>query len=208
MNAVVATQDTTNIDELIARYAQEFYHYCKKTVENHLNPGRVIYECSVNVSNETDFERFCELVGIDKDSSTLRKYKIIGKHFVALDSHRDKLPINWTTLYDLARLGNEKIEMLISSGLVNSNTTGAELRALAKNKTGSNLPQLIEDESDVIEGEIVQNGTTEEMLCSIFINPEILENQDCILVLIKCLDGIKALGANCKLTDKFSNLVA
>jgi hypothetical protein len=208
MNTEVAEVVTTNVDGLIEKYAQEFFDFCKKTIESQLNMGRVIYECSTNLSNENDFSKFCEMIGIDKHSSTLRKYKAIGKHFDFLYSNRDKLPSNWTTLYEIARLDEERIESLMTRGLLSHKTTGAELKTVISSEKTKNITQPTNDDSDIIEGEVVQNGTDEEVFCTLFIGAAVSDNQELVLELIKLTDDAKSLGVKCVITDKFTSQVS
>jgi hypothetical protein len=82
------------------------------------------------------FEEFCEKVQIKPGSSTTRKYAIIGAEADWLLPIADQLPADWTTLYDVAALGQTKAETLISRGILHPQATAKEIKAEAAKIAG------------------------------------------------------------------------
>jgi hypothetical protein len=75
------------------------------------------------------FEEFCEKVKCKPSSSTTRKYLKIGTEADWLLPIADRLPADWTTIYEVAVLGQTKAEELVSRGILNPQATAKELKA-------------------------------------------------------------------------------
>jgi hypothetical protein len=121
------TIDSPAIPQLVTR----FQTFASKTVEGVLEMGRVVYEASKLKTSE--FARFCELVDLDGKDSTITKLKTIGEKYEFLLAHSSKLPANWTTVYEVARLTEDKISSLIESGVIKTSLVAQELNdALGK----------------------------------------------------------------------------
>lgn len=206
MNALIINESENNIDNIIEVYANEYHSYVKKSLEGYLNTARVVYECSTKLSDVNDFERFCSTIGMDPKSSTLRKFKVIGKEFDLLIKYLNQIPSNWTTVYEIARLGTDKIEDLLLEQKISSNTTGKELKILLSENIASHSEQEATD-NDAIEGEVVQNGTTEEAIFTVNMSRTKLEEQSTIIDLIRLKDGLEALGATLSISEVFQSLI-
>jgi hypothetical protein len=121
------TIDSPAIPQLVSR----FHTFASKTVEGILEMGRVVYEASQ--LKKSEFARFCELVDLDRKESTVAKLKTIGEKYEFLLAHSSKLPANWTTVYEVARLTEEKISALIENGVIKTTLVAQELNdALGK----------------------------------------------------------------------------
>jgi len=89
--------------------------------------------CEAKKLKESEFHKFCEIVGMSGSSSTVQKLTKIGEKYEYLIGHAEKLPANWTTVYELSKLTEEKIEDLIDRGVVNTSLIAADLNtALGK----------------------------------------------------------------------------
>jgi murein tripeptide amidase MpaA len=74
-------------------------------------------------------EVFYDAIGLDPESSTVRKLIIIGRSSPRLKRHLNRLPNAWTTLYELARLKSDQFETLVASGSLHPLATWDDLKA-------------------------------------------------------------------------------
>ena len=146
----VANQSVTN--PLVKNYAETFCGFMTKTAENYLEMGRVVMEADKNL-NKNDFKAFLFMVGVDKNSTTLRKLKSIGVKYDLLKANLNSLPSAWTTLYEISRLGNEKIEENIEKGLIHPRVEGVDVKVMID-------PHYIEKQAQKPKAKSVPNGTT------------------------------------------------
>jgi hypothetical protein len=72
---------------------------------------------------------FYKAIGLDPESSTVRKLIIIGRSSPRLKRHLNRLPSAWTTLYELARLKSDEFETLLASCALHPLATCDELEA-------------------------------------------------------------------------------
>ena len=113
----------------------EFKGYAKKTAENILEMGRVVFEAKKNLkTNKGEFEAFCAGVGFKSDSSSIKKLAQIGKAYSFMKSHADHLPNNWTTVYEIARLTEDQLNTFIDQGLIHQNVLGSVIKTLNGSK--------------------------------------------------------------------------
>lgn len=126
MNLVVETKEITVLVE-------KFNSFARKTAEGVLEMAKVVYEA--RKLKDSEFYRFCEIVGMDGSSSTATKLIAIGKKYEYLIGYSEKLPPNWTTVYEVAKLTEEQIESLINRGVLTASLIAADLNAaLGKGK--------------------------------------------------------------------------
>jgi hypothetical protein len=125
LNLVVNSKEITVLVE-------KFNSFARKTAEGVLEMAKVVYEAKK--LKESEFHKFCEIVGMSGSSSTVLKLIKIGEKYEFLIGHAEKLPANWTTVYELSKLTEEKIEELIDRGVLNTSLIASDLNdALGKN---------------------------------------------------------------------------
>jgi hypothetical protein len=129
--------ETPQVTELVT----QFHQFARKSAEGVLEMARVVKAASL--LSDADFYRFCERTDLKAASSTARKLIIIGEKYNFLITQADKLPSNWTTIYAVARLANEQIQMLIDQGVVNTNTAAAELERALSSKAQNRLASAV-----------------------------------------------------------------
>ena len=144
---------------LIESSVIEFKGYARKTAENILEMGRVVYETKDKLkANKEDFEVFCSKVGFKSTSSSIKKLSQIGKGYLMMKSQADYLPNSWTTLYEISRLAESELTKYISEGVIHQNVLGSVIKSLngsAKNDETSNKEAGVDGERQ----EEVPNGT-------------------------------------------------
>lgn len=116
----------TNETKTIMSCVTEFNGYARKTVDGTLEMSRVVRDAR-NLDGKKGFEEFCEQIGFEKRSSTIKKLQCIGKKYEFLNEIKDSLPSNWTTLYQISRIENDQISDLIQTKVIHPNMTGKEI---------------------------------------------------------------------------------
>jgi hypothetical protein len=132
-------------------YAETFKTYFIKTAENILEMANVVFTAKTKLGGN-QFREFSYLIGFDPSSSTLKKLQTIGKNYGVLSKNITSLPANWTTLYEIAQLPEDKFNIAIDAGVINPNVMGKDVKALSgvtsPAKSGeSKVPSGTKDES-------------------------------------------------------------
>jgi hypothetical protein len=101
------------VKKVILDYVDQFAIHTKSTASSYLEMCKVVFEAS-EVLSQKDFGLFCvkASIGVAKAS----KLKLIGKRYETLKQYVDTLPVNWTTLYKLTHLEDERIGELVEDG--------------------------------------------------------------------------------------------
>lgn len=92
-------------DELVERYRA----FAKKSAENIIKLAETLLEAKQKL-DASQMTQFCAAVGLE--GSTYRKMIKIGEEASRFEPFIDRIPSNWTTLYDLAKLPPEKFEQV------------------------------------------------------------------------------------------------
>lgn len=158
-NSIVNTNNQLVNGILIESSVMEFKGYVRKTAENILEMGRVVYETKGKLkSNKIDFEVFCSKVGFKSTSSSIKKLSQIGKGYLMMKSQVDNLPNSWTTLYEVSKLTEFELKKYISRGVIHQNVLGSVIKSL-NGSTKSVTPVSQEIVIDEEKLEEVPNGT-------------------------------------------------
>jgi hypothetical protein len=115
-------------------FVKEFNAFGKLAAKHIILQRRTVARAKASLNYE-GFGEFCCQVGLDPKSSKCRKYQRIGAEADWLLPIADGLPPDWTTIYALATLGQNKVEELIRLGKLHPETTAKQLRA-ATNANG------------------------------------------------------------------------
>lgn len=130
-NSIVNTNGQLSNGTLIETSVMEFKGYARKTAENILEMGRVVFETKDKLkANKEDFEIFCSKVGFKSTSSSIKKLSQIGKGYLMMKSQADHLPNSWTTLYEISRLAESELNKYISEGVIHQNVLGSVIKSL------------------------------------------------------------------------------
>jgi hypothetical protein len=175
--------------------ADRFNSYQRKTAESIIEMGRIVIEAKSR--SELEFDDFCSLIGYDPSSSTIRKLATIGQKYEYLISRSDKLPPNWTVIYDIARLGEETIEGYINKNQISSQSSGSFIEKLLvrHNLKTRNLGAR----SKMLANQNVQNRTQDQFYFSAKLaEPTLTTN---LLELERLLQEIVAMGFSLIVSD-------
>jgi hypothetical protein len=108
--------------------ATEFNAFGKVAAEQIIHRGRTVARAKTTFEPK-DFQEFCRLVRLEPKSSTCRKYRLIGAEADWLQPIAAHLPGDWTTIYDVVKLGQTKAEELIQLRVLQPQATAKELKA-------------------------------------------------------------------------------
>ncbi len=157
-NSIVNTNGQIINGTLIDTSVTEFKGYARKTAENILEMGRVVYETKVKLkANKEDFEIFCSKVGFKSTSSSIKKLTQIGKGYLMMKSQADYLPNSWTTLYEISRLAETELKKYIKEGVIHQNVLGSVIKTLNGSSKSDEITQ--ESVSTETKSETVPIGT-------------------------------------------------
>lgn len=112
-------------EETIESLVAEFNAYGKAAAENLIRGYRSVARAKAKGKNR--FIEFCDGTGLDPKSSTTRKYALIGAEADWLLPIADRLPPDWTTIYDVVKIGQARAEELVHRGFLHPQMTAKEL---------------------------------------------------------------------------------
>jgi hypothetical protein len=138
------------ISKSVTQFATEFKGYAQKTAEGVLRMSEVVFRA--RQMPKQDFQAFCTEIGLKPNSSTIRKFLAIGEKCAFLMKHKDVLPANWTTLYQVSRLATDVIEAKIKDGSIHPLVAGKHFCATPR-KMSTKIKQAA----------AVPNGTAEKI---------------------------------------------
>lgn len=134
MNAIINNTQTTLVEpQEISFLVEKFQSYARKTAESILEMAKVVIEAK-KLDSE-GFGSFCKEIGFNPKSSTIRKFIQIGDKYELLISRSNKLPTNWTTIYEISKLTSDQIIELIENGKINQMVLGSTIKQLNNTKT-------------------------------------------------------------------------
>ena len=126
------------VESLVAR----FYTLGKAAAKQVILQGRTVALAKTQLTN-TEYQEFCRQVGWHPKSSTCRKFQKIGTEADWLLPIAGRLPANWTTIYDVARLGQAKAEELIRLGILHHEAPAKVLKASTIAEAPDATPETI-----------------------------------------------------------------
>ena len=182
---IVNTQQPTelviNSPEVIG-YADTFKTYFIKTAENILEMAKVVFTAKEKLG-KNQFRQFTYLIGFDPTSSTLKKLQAIGKNYEVLSKNISALPANWTTLYEIAQLPEDKFIAAIDKGVITPNVLGRDVKALTENAN-----------TQKASGSKAPNGTKKDSSSEYRLTVRLSSSPD-----KKTIDKLRKIIAECKL---------
>lgn len=112
-------------------YVWYFKAHQRRTAIASLQMCRVVFEAS-KALDEPDFDEFCKNIGYKPDSSTIRKFTVVGKVYPRLIKYADQLPAAWTSIYSLTQMPADEFERCIESGYRLCDLSTSEIDELVK----------------------------------------------------------------------------
>jgi len=112
-------------------YVWYFKAHQRRTAIASLQMCRVVYEASKSLE-DSDFDEFCKNIGYKPESSTIRKFTVVGKVYPRLIKYADQLPAAWTSIYALTQMPADDFERCVSDGYRLCDLSGGEIEELVK----------------------------------------------------------------------------
>lgn len=106
----------------VVKLVSDFRDFASKTAQGILEMARVVYEAKK--LGKKEFKVFCQEIGYEASSSTIRKLNSIGEKYAFLKNHKNALPSSWTTIYQISRLTEEVIQSKIEEGVITPTLDG------------------------------------------------------------------------------------
>lgn len=113
-------------------FATEIAGFAKASTENTIAMCEVFFKAKHELGAE--FSRLCSALNYTADSSTIKKYILIGERAELFKPYLDRLPNTWTTLYQMTHLDGDELQQLLASGQLNQATTGAQIKSILKKR--------------------------------------------------------------------------
>ena len=113
------------------QYVWYFKAHQRKTSLSSLQMSRVVYEAHKTLEDH-EFSDFCNSIGLKADSSTIRKFIVVGRVYPRLIKYVDQLPAAWTSIYALTQMPADDFERCIKSGYRLCDLSGGEIVELVK----------------------------------------------------------------------------
>lgn len=110
----------------VAHYVNRYRRFAAQTVENILLLGQTVLEASNSLVG-SEIQEFCAQVNIKHGGSTFRKMLLIGQKAEQLQLVADRLPSSWTTVYEIAKLEENKFAALKDSNVLSATATMKEI---------------------------------------------------------------------------------
>ena len=174
-------------EETIESLVAEFNAYGKAAAENLIRGYRSVARAKAKGKNR--FIEFCDGTGLDPKSSTTRKYALIGAEADWLLPIADRLPPDWTTIYDVVKIGQARAEELIHHGVLNPQMSAKEL----KGTTITEMPDdVVSDTSTTDEmPDTVTDDDTVSMteLCILQVDASELSDEDRLMLYVRLVQA-------------------
>lgn len=112
MSAVAHVFGTSNQSNYLNMLVENYKAFSKGSSENILGLAETVRQAEEELS-EKNCKEFFSRIGLDADSSTVRKLRKIAECGTRFQPVVDQIPNNWTTLYALAKLPEEHFGELV-----------------------------------------------------------------------------------------------
>lgn len=132
---------TSPVNLTVEELVNDYNAFATKSSENVLGLATTIL--MVEDLGRRDRERFYADVKLDPKGSTARKLRVIGEKLPRFQPFLTVIPNTWTTLYELARLGDDEVKMVVDSGVLHPLLTMREIdeaRGVASTKMSLEFP--------------------------------------------------------------------
>ena len=113
-------------------FATEIAGFTKASTQNTIAMCEVFFKAKHELGAE--FSSLCSALNYTADSSTIKKYILIGEKAELFKPYLDRLPNTWTTLYQMTHLNGDELQQLLSNGQLNQATTGAQIKSVLKKR--------------------------------------------------------------------------
>jgi hypothetical protein len=132
---MIAIQETnvsipTGFDnpDSIESFTHKFNQARSAAASTFLELARVVHQ-AYETLDKVSFKTFVAQASVGS-ASTVKKFLAMGQRYDLLQSHIEKLPSNWTTVYQLSRVDESNLGELLESGSIHPQLKAKELKQL------------------------------------------------------------------------------
>lgn len=123
--------DIDFINQSISNYQKQTKNVVEQTLMMCETVNSIHRKVKKGELKEYDLDYFCNCVGLDKNSSTFRKFICISKHSETFKKYIDKVPSTISVLYEITTLDPDMFEMMIKNNLLHQFITLSEVKKLS-----------------------------------------------------------------------------
>lgn len=107
-------------------YIERYRSFARKTAESVIDLARTLVEAEQTL-DQLELREFFREVRIEQKSPVYKKLKVIAEKSSRFDSHLQRLPSAWTTLYKLATLPADDFDRLAQTNTLTPHMTASEI---------------------------------------------------------------------------------
>ena len=119
------------------QYASELNSMFINSAKSILDIANIFVEAKENLDRE-EYAEFLKLTKYSEKSASVRKWQKIGESSIRLETIVDRLPANWSTVYEIAKLHANDFDALVKSDVLNTDVTVKEIKQELKNSIKKN----------------------------------------------------------------------
>lgn len=128
------------VNPKIDEYASQYKLCVQKTATSILELAYTVKEARDHL-NYDDFAEFKKAIGATSSKdSYIKKLLMIAKAHSRLDLVKDKLPPNYTTLYELAKMPTDSFQKVCDDEVLSPNMTAKNFKSYLAVKVNNSLP--------------------------------------------------------------------
>ena len=130
-NELVQTTSIEIASPRVLMLVEQYRGFAKASTEILVEMAKTLAMADLELSPE-DLDIFCNNVGLDPKGSTYRKLVLVGKKADRFEPNLAKLPIAWTTVYDLAKLSDKEFGKVLSDQRFSPRITAKTIKAIVE----------------------------------------------------------------------------
>jgi hypothetical protein len=127
--SVIPVTPTEILNSKVAALVERYRFFAKASAENVIALAKTIVEADSQLRQD-ELEEFCREAGINRKSATYRKLKDIGLKADRFETHLDRLPSAWTTVYKLAALPEQDFEKVVTNDAFSPTMTAKSISTI------------------------------------------------------------------------------
>jgi hypothetical protein len=138
-NLKIKCTDINFINQSISNYQKQTKNIVEKTLMMCETVNLIHQKVKKGDLKECDLDYFCNSVGLDKNSSTFRKFICISRNSDTFRKYIDKVPSAISVLYEITTLDPDTFEMMVKNNVVHQFITLSEVKKFSNKSSQKKL---------------------------------------------------------------------
>jgi hypothetical protein len=155
------------LKENVSIFVMKMNSLSLNTVESILEIGNLMIEAKQELKKD-EYQEFLKLTKYDQKSSSIRKWEVIGKSYLRLKPIAMLLPPIWSTIYKLASLNPNQLDLLQQMNILHPSMTAKEidneLKTPSTKSSSLRITIQLDADIDVQSAKRLLNALTKETL--------------------------------------------